>query len=129
MLARLEDKGPLLRRDLAVLVGAPSQYLAKILVSLSKAGFLTAARGAGGGYRLGVPSSRITMLAVVELFDGRELVGSCLFDDKHVCKQLAEEGDTVPTPWCSVHRTYLEFLEITTIDELAQCTRLVAQHT
>lgn len=120
------DKGPLLRRDLAELVGAPSQYLAKILVTLSKAGILQAARGTGGGYQLQVPADEISMFKVVELFDGKELVGACLFDDKHLCSDF--EGQMHPTPWCNIHKTYLDFLNKTSIAELATCSQLPGSH-
>ena len=41
-LSQSGQDGPLLRTELADKVGAPSHYLAKILVTLSKAGFLKA---------------------------------------------------------------------------------------
>lgn len=118
-LAHPDSDGPMLRTDLAELVGAPSQYLAKILVSLSKAGFLSAVRGTGGGYRLARPADQIRMLDVVELFDGSQVEGSCLFRDDRICGggPPAEASN----PWCRVHRTYLEFLQTTTLADAVAC--------
>jgi Rrf2 family transcriptional regulator, iron-sulfur cluster assembly transcription factor len=118
-LSQSDQEGPILRTDLAKRVGAPSQYLAKILVTLSKAGFLNAARGTGGGYRLARPAGEITMLEIVELFDGSQVEGSCLFRDDVVCGggSVSETSN----PWCRVHRTYLDFLQTTTLADAVGC--------
>ncbi len=118
-LSQSGQDGPLLRTELADKVGAPSHYLAKILVTLSKSGFLTAARGTGGGYRLARPAAEITMLEIVELFDGSQVEGSCLFRDDVVCGGGAVSETT--NPWCRVHRTYLEFLQTTTLADAVGC--------
>jgi len=118
-LSRAENGGPMLRADLAAVVGAPSQYLAKILVSLRKSGYLDAVRGTGGGYRLARAADQVTMLEIVELFDGSQTEGSCLFRDDRVCGGgPPSEGRT---PWCKVHRTYLEFLETNTLADAVGC--------
>lgn len=118
-LATSEQDAPVLRKDLAEIVGAPSQYLAKILVSLSKAGYLHAVRGAGGGYRLAKPAESITMLEIVEIFDGSQGSGTCLFRDDRTCG--GGPPSEAATPWCRVHRTYLEFLTSTTLKDAVTC--------
>ncbi len=116
---RNEDDGPLLRSELAERVGAPSAYLAKILVTLSKAGFLKATRGAGGGYSLNKAPELITLLPIVELFDGSQLNGTCLFSDTHMCSET--DPAKARTPWCEIHRTYLTFLTSTTLEKVVAC--------
>jgi Rrf2 family transcriptional regulator, iron-sulfur cluster assembly transcription factor len=118
-LGSAKGERPLLRRELADAVGAPSAYLAKILVSLSKAGYLNAARGAGGGYTLAKPADSIVLLPIVELFDGAQAVGTCLFNDDHMC--LDVDPARARTPWCEIHRSYLTFLTTTSLASVVSC--------
>jgi Rrf2 family protein len=77
-------------RDLADLQGVPGPFLAKIFPKLEKAGIVFAIDGIRGGYRLGRPPERITVLDVVDavegekpLFDCQEIRGRCaLFKGK-----------------------------------------------
>ncbi|MET3667672.1 Rrf2 family transcriptional regulator [Caulobacter sp. 1776] len=60
--------------------GISKDHLMKVVQQLSKAGFVTAQRGRGGGLRLGRPASEIRIGDVVrETEDGFQLVdcGSC----------------------------------------------------
>lgn len=116
---RSDDDGPLLRRELAEAVGAPSAYLAKILVTLSKAGYLRATRGAGGGYLLGKAAAELPLLPIIELFDGSQVNGTCLFSDTHSCSNA--DPANARTPWCEIHRTYISFLADTTLEKVVSC--------
>ncbi len=48
----------------------PLKFLEQILLILRKGGVLHSKRGAGGGYTLARPSTRITLGEVIELVDG-----------------------------------------------------------
>lgn len=48
----------------------PVKFLEQIMQALKEAGLVVSARGKFGGYRLAKPAKRITMGAVVRLFDG-----------------------------------------------------------
>lgn len=48
----------------------PLKFLEQILLVLRKGGILHSKRGAGGGYTLARPASRITLGEVIELVDG-----------------------------------------------------------
>ena len=48
----------------------PLKFLEQILLILRKGGLLHSKRGAGGGYTLGKPASRITLGEIIELVDG-----------------------------------------------------------
>ena len=55
-------------------------YLAKITRPLLKRGILSAARGVGGGLRLGRPPDTISMLEVIEALQGPLLFNECLIE-------------------------------------------------
>jgi Rrf2 family protein len=61
---------PATARDIAAARGAPRRFLLRPLKALVSAGLLRSAPGPGGGYRLGRPAARITLLEVVEAVDG-----------------------------------------------------------
>jgi Rrf2 family protein len=55
----------------------PPAYLAKHLQALSRAGIVTADRGVKGGYRLGRPPSKISLLDIVLAIEGPEPAFRC----------------------------------------------------
>ncbi|MCA9303322.1 MAG: Rrf2 family transcriptional regulator [Phycisphaerales bacterium] len=63
--------------ELAEFTKVPSNYLAKVLQLLAKAGLVTGRRGVGGGYRLSRPSDEITMLDVINAIDPIRPIASC----------------------------------------------------
>jgi Rrf2 family protein len=69
-LAAQSDGGTATAHDIAEARGAPKRFLLRPLKALVAAGLLRSAPGPGGGYRLGRPAARITLLEVVEAVDG-----------------------------------------------------------
>jgi Rrf2 family protein len=59
--------------EIAAKYGASPHHLAKVLGKLRRAGLVSAARGAGGGYRFCGNAKRVTLLEVIALF---ETIGS-----------------------------------------------------
>lgn len=55
--------------ELAQKYGASPHHLAKVLARLRRAGLVSAARGAGGGYRFSGNAKRVTVLDVIALFE------------------------------------------------------------
>lgn len=118
-LARLAATGgadATLRRDLASDVGVPSPYLAKVLGTLVRSGIVVATRGVRGGYRLARPPHDITLLEIVEPFEGTRVRPGCLLRPDEACR---EDG---PCPahetWSGVKTAYLSFLEKTTLADI-----------
>lgn len=105
-----------LGRDMARRVKLPADYLAKVLRRLSRAGVVTAARGARGGYRLARPATDIRLLEVVRPFDGKRLAPRCLLRPDRTCRGhkacAAHEG------WAGVKTAYTRFLEETTVADI-----------
>jgi Rrf2 family protein len=61
-------RGPLQAHEIASATGLPPAQTAKILQSMTWAGFVESRRGARGGFWLVVPASRIRVTDVIEFF-------------------------------------------------------------
>jgi Rrf2 family protein len=69
-LARHGRGQPVASHDIAAAHGIPERFLFKCLKPLVSAGVLRSVRGPNGGYRLARPPGDITLLEVVEAFEG-----------------------------------------------------------
>jgi Rrf2 family protein len=56
----------------------PAKYLEKIILKLSKAGFITATRGASGGYSLAKPASKISVDDIVQTLEKSTSSAPCI---------------------------------------------------
>ena len=65
-----KDGGTMNTVDLAKALGASESHLSKILQRLVHADLVESVRGAFGGFRLGKPADKLSVLAILELFDG-----------------------------------------------------------
>ncbi len=65
----------------------PRPFLRKILQALSKAGILKAYKGKGGGFQLAVSPKKISLVDLIELFQGPVKLTECLFKKK-VCPNI-----------------------------------------
>lgn len=104
-------------RDLARRASIPRNYLAKILRTLGTAGLVDAARGVGGGYRLGRAPTSIRLAEIVELFDPARSAADCLLDNTHPCSDAT--ACAAHRDWRRVRDSYVRFLETTTLAKLA----------
>ena len=82
-------------------LGIPTPCLGKILQSLVKQKLLSSTKGPHGGFGLARPADKITLLDVVLIIDGRDVLDMCLIDLK-TCKQMNEQGNP-----CPVHSRYV----------------------
>jgi Rrf2 family protein len=69
-IAQHVDKKIILSQDISKKYNIPLEYLLKILQQLVRAGVLRSKRGPRGGFSLAKPSSKITILQIVEAVDG-----------------------------------------------------------
>lgn len=116
-LASQEPGRPVLGRDLSQLSGVPQNYLSKILIELGRAGLVSAARGAGGGYRLKQPAERIALSSVVHLFDPPQVHTGCLLGHDRECSD--EDSCAAHDRWLEVLETFAAFLENTRLSDVA----------
>lgn len=68
---------PVAVSDLSARTDIPAPTASKVLKSLAKAGVVTSARGATGGYRLSDDASRIPIVRVIEAIEGPIAVTEC----------------------------------------------------
>ncbi len=103
-------------REIARKMDAPSQFLAKIMKVLSKAGLTNASRGTHGGYTLARPANTISMLDVIEAVEGRVLVNVCT-DTHSACNHL--DACTMLGVWRLGQERMLEVYRHAKLDKLA----------
>jgi len=70
--------------DLAERQEISEPYLEQIMIPLKRAGLVTTTRGCRGGYRLKKPAREITVLEIIELFEGELVLVKCV-NDKQPC--------------------------------------------
>jgi Rrf2 family protein len=116
-LARLAQGDVMLGRDLAGHTGVPPKYLSKVMLALRNAGLVAATRGTGGGYTLLRPADAIQLIDVVRLFEGPGSLPECLLRPRRACSD--RNPCTAHMRWAGVRRGYLEFLQKTTLNDIA----------
>lgn len=91
------------------------KYLESILVVLSRAGYLQALRGKGGGYRLTRKPEEYTADEIVRLCEGTLAPVGCMKEG-----QCCERADMCPTRpmWEGLDRTISEYLHHWTLADL-----------
>ena len=76
-----EDGKPAGGKDVAKKQDISTAYMEQILIPLRNAGIISAVRGRNGGYLLARPAEDITVLDIIEVFEGKlELVDSSSCD-------------------------------------------------
>ena len=97
-------------------VGAPRNYLGKLLKQLAEEGLLESQKGFGGGFRLARPASGITLYDIVEPLDRVSRWNGC-FLGRNTCS--GKSPCAVHSRWSKIRKEYLDFLKETSVAELA----------
>jgi Rrf2 family transcriptional regulator, iron-sulfur cluster assembly transcription factor len=116
-MARSGNQQAMLGKDLAERAEIPPNYLAKILLALKNAGLLGTARGSRGGYWLVRPPESIKLIEIVQLFDQVQTPQPCVIGERDDCSD--ENPCLAHDRWRKIRNDYMEFLEVTTIADLA----------
>ncbi len=122
-LAKERSERSMLGKELAEKAEIPPNYLAKILLSLKNAGMLGTARGSRGGYWLGREPHSIRLIEIVQLFDQTAAPQPCILGQLEHCSE--DKPCTAHKRWHEIRRSYVEFLEATTIADLAVADEVV----
>jgi Rrf2 family protein len=115
-LAQLPPDGYEGAGSVAERIGAPRNYLAKQLKQLARLGLVISRKGLGGGFRLARPAQDITLFEVVEPLDNVSRVQNCFFGGGCDCHAAC----AVHHRWARVRQSFLDFLNHTTISDLAR---------
>lgn len=69
--------------DVALATGIAAPTVSKLLKSLAKAGLVTSARGAQGGYQLSRDAHEISAADIIDALEGPVHITECSADDSH----------------------------------------------
>jgi Rrf2 family protein len=102
--------------EVAQAIGAPRNYLGKLLKTLSHEGLVESQKGKGGGFRLSRDPATITLLDVMEPVARVGRWKGCF---------VGQTGCSADTPcalhahWSKVRDAYFQFLQETTVADIA----------
>ena len=105
-------------KEIAEAEGISQKYLESIMTSLSKAGFLDATHGKGGGYRLNRSPEEYTVGAILKLTEGSLAPVSCTAQGAAACSRT-ECCQTLPM-WERLDKLIDDFFEGITIADLVR---------
>jgi len=75
--------------EMASRLGMPEARVIRSCNALARAGLLVGRRGRGGGYRLGRPAEKISVLSVIDLFEPEDDMRICGRTDASACRNCA----------------------------------------
>ncbi len=111
-----QPKGAIVSSDaIAACANIPRQFASNILGQLAKAGLLSAHRGAIRGYSLARPASEISVLDVIEAYDGPFIKPGCLMDRTRRCWE--DNPCPLHSAWHSLKDSAREVFSNLTLEE------------
>ena len=103
-------------KEIAEAEGISQKYLESIMTSLSKAGFVDAAHGKGGGYRLNRPPEEYTVGSILKLTEGGLSAVSCTSQGAAACSRT--ECCQAKPMWDRLDKMIDDFFEGITLADL-----------
>ena len=97
-------------------VGAPRNYLGKLLKLLAAEGLVESQKGFGGGFRLARAGAKITLYDILEPVEKVSKWNGC-FMGRTRCNE--KSPCALHIRWSKIRSDYLEFLKVTTISDVA----------
>ena len=116
-LARLPSGGYAGAAEIARIIGAPRNYLGKLLKALGDEGLVESQKGKGGGFRLTRNPASISLLEVMEPVGRVSRMAGC-FLGRPQCSD--SEPCAVHGQWIKTRTAYFEFLSGMTVADLAR---------
>jgi len=111
-----DEEGYIALKTVAERQEISQKYIESIMTLLSKAGFLDATHGKGGGYRLNRKPKDYSVREILELTEGTLAPVSCLECGKNECEKK-ENCRTLPM-WEDLYKTTTDFFEKYTLKDL-----------
>ena len=109
-------------KEIAEAEGISQKYLESIMTTLSKAGFVDAVHGKGGGYRLNRRPEDYTVGSILKLTEGGLTAVSCTSQGAAACSR-AECCNALPM-WEKLDKMIDEFFEGITLADLLTESKL-----
>jgi len=112
-----QDRGPVLRQDIARRQEFSANYVAQIFHNLSLAKLVVGIKGPGGGYKLAKPCDEIRASDILQAIEGPFAVVHCaLEDDRTPCPRA--ENCATHRLWIRLSHTIEGFLDSVTLKDL-----------
>ncbi len=83
-------------REIAEKISAPSEFTGKVVQTLAKSGIIQSMKGPGGGFSFADMDAPVTLMQVINYFEGVEFFHKCVF---------GLSGCTKSSP-CPLHNEY-----------------------
>lgn len=115
-LARKGEQGYVGVKEIAQATDVPSNYLAKILQQLTRAGVLESQKGFGGGFRVARKLNKITLYDIVQPLERVEKFQQCVLGQRMCNDQVA---CPLHDAWKAISGQYLGSLHDTTLQDVA----------
>ena len=114
--AQRGNEGYIPLKEIAEAEGISQKYLETIMSTLSKAGFVDAVHGKGGGYRLNRNPEEYTVGSILELTEGSLSAVSCTTQGASACSRT--ECCQAKPMWDRLDKMIDDFFEGITIGDL-----------
>ena len=114
--AQRGNEGFIPLKEIAEAEGISQKYLETIMSTLSKAGFVDAVHGKGGGYRLNRSPEEYTVGSILKLTEGNLSAVSCTSQGAAACSRT--ECCTAKPMWDRLDKMIDDFFEGITIGDL-----------
>lgn len=108
-------------RDLAQKSGLPLPTVSKLLKLMAKHKLIAAKRGALGGYELLENPKSISLLRLIEIFEGPPALTACMSSNGHRCQ--IDQSCPQRGRWQVVHRKIAQVLRTISLSELIKTTK------
>ena len=108
-------------KEIAEAEGISQKYLETIMATLSKAGFVDAVHGKGGGYRLNRTPDKYTIGSILKLTEGSLAAVSCTSQGAAACSRT--ECCQAKPMWDKLDKMIDDFFEGITIADLLKDTK------
>jgi len=93
-------------------------YLEQLIIKLKKAGILSSVRGAGGGYRMKICPSEVTVGQILNILEGSLLPSQCLADPPPTRGGGSYAPCVTRGVWEKIHESVTDVVESITIMDL-----------
>lgn len=105
-------------REIAQRQGISDKYLEQIISVLSKAGFVSSVRGAGGGYRLSRDPKKYTVGMILRATEGSLAPVTCLTEGEPPCERA--DSCTTLFIWEKIYKAVNDVVDNITLEDLIE---------